>query len=518
MERRKYSGRGQIYSISSVRSGAAHFLVGRGASAVLGVLSALLLVRYMETKEYAVFITCIGLQIFVVAFSSLGLDRVMPKVIPLLQMAGDQRSLSRLVWRLFLIRFAASLFAVLTLATVGSRIVGILNAEGYRLAFDAALLYTLFFALSQHTSRTLQALMQQRVVKKAQFVEFGGRLIAIAVWLGYFDRGTAFECLLIFAANSAAGLTVMLTALFRQLPLMHEAGGPASQAALPNTLQLGAYNYFQSMLLLPSEPPSQRLIAAAVLPVTATAAYGFFHTLVGTLRRYLPVQILLDLIEPVVLAHYAQSKDFIALNTTTNAMYKINAYFLLPALGLLLLAGPLVVGVLTGGKYIEYAWVLPWLVAGLLYESHWIVLRTIINAVGRPRILVQVGLGSLLIMGLVAVGLSLSADSRLVILVGSVFAILGLQNYLAVVGLRRDGYLYQMDFRGLRRLLFAATVSTLLGWIVMLLITVKPIVMIMIVSTVVCVAYAYLCRMFGAFNEQERSLALRISRKFGWII
>lgn len=507
-----------IYAVSHIRYGVIQFLIGRGISAFLGLTVALLLVRYMPVKDYAVFATLVGVQIFVVAMVSLGLDRIISRFIPVARLKSDTRTLAKFVWWLLALRMAALAVAILPLLALTPTVAIKLNAAGYESAFYATWVFTFLFGLSQHAMRSLQALMEQVAVKWAQFWEFLPRLLLILGWIlaNHSVIGVA-EALWIFAACSGVGLLLQAVSLRRCLSAVRQVESPW-QLPTGKIFHTGWHNFTQTLLLLPSEAPSLRLIGAYFLLAPAMAAYGFFQTLIGTVRRYLPIQLLLDISEPVIFARYSQSGDFRQLNATTNSMLKINAYVLLPLIGWLLVVGEPTVSLLTGGKYLEYAWVPPILVAALLYESHWIVLRVVVNAVGQANLLAKGGLGALVGVAVLVAMLSWQSEHGLLILSLGVLCILSLQNFLVVRGLRHAGQAYGLDGRGLARLALAATIASGLGWGIKLAFAPGQLTVLLLTFVVMSPTYIMLVRKTRVFDEGERAMLGRLNRKLAWFV
>ena len=503
------------YGFGQVRRGLMHFLIGRGTAAVFGFVAAILLVRYLPIKDYAVFATLAGLQIVAVALASFGLDQVITRFVPMARLRSTPAVLVRLIWTMLAWRVGGLSLVILMLAMLSPWIIELLNISGFESAYWVMLVYIALFGLSQHVMRSLQALMVQRMVKWAQFWEFFSRFVMIAVWSsthGY--EMNVVESIWILLACSLLGFLILLTSLVHHLKiLIHQEG---EWLVMRNDIyRLGWDNYLQTLLLLPTEVSSLRLIAAYFLAPPAMAAYGFFLTLSSTVRRYLPIQLLLDMAEPVMLAKYVQSNEFHRLLAMTNFMIKITVYLLAPLIVWVMLSGAPMIGFLTGGKYEEYVWLLSVLLIALLFDSHWIMLRTICNAVGMSSALAKGALVSL--VGLVPLLGIISSWPLPEVFVSGALIFVILQNLIVVKILRGAGHLYTLDWKGLRRISVAIVMTAGVGWYLLYWINLNGLWETIASSFVMIAVYLMTARWLQVFSREEREMLARINRRLVWV-
>ncbi|MGH8547094.1 MAG: lipopolysaccharide biosynthesis protein, partial [Methylococcales bacterium] len=378
----------RYYGIMGIRRGLVHFLIGKSSSAVLGFTAAVLLVRVMSIREYATYAALLGLQMVIIVMASLGFDRFVTRYLPEMRQQCSEGELKAYVFCLMGIRGVALLVVAALVLVYQELLFSLFDFGSDREALIAAVAYMVVLGISQLALRSQQALMLQRAAKWAQIAEAALRLLAVVV-VAYLlnELVSAAVAIWINLAAILASLTISLCNLYFRLPPAQVDGDSNPEPS--DMMRFGMQNYVQSVLLLPMDPPSLRLLAAAVLAPSAIAAYGFFQTITGVFRRYLPVQLLLDLTEPVLFARYSESKDFKALNFSTNLLLKINLALILPVAGWIFICGATIVPVITNGKYGEFAWLLGILIVGLVYESHWIVLRTVINADRQSGLLVS---------------------------------------------------------------------------------------------------------------------------------
>lgn len=200
------------------------------------------------------------------------------------------------------------------------------------------------------------------------------------------------------------------------------------------------------------------ILAAAFLAAPFVAAYGFFISLMERCKQYLPLQFMLNLAEPVLIAAYVKDRDFDRLCHHNRLLYKFNLLFIMPALAWVAAIAPQITSLLTGGKYVEYAWLLPLLMMQLALGSHATVLQIIINAVGKSAVLSISGFSALLSMGFAILLAVAGGRAEYLVLAPLLYEFVN--NAVAVAALRGRGYRYDPQFFFHAKL----AVSTFLAW------------------------------------------------------
>lgn len=506
-----------VYSVRRVRQGLKDFLIGKGFVLVAGFLSAVMIVRFMTVADYAVYATLIGVQVFLVTLASFGLDRAITRFIPDAMQIGDSTGLAILI-KVFTLWRVAGTISVLAVTVLGTHwLAQVLHADNHMAEMHLMWLYTALFIFMQHLTRTLQAMMAQSIVKWGLFSESLFRVVLLTSLIILSSEAVAlWDVLVILCFSATMSILVMGIALLKLLRdmLVGAKGGVSSSHDL---IVFCRENYFQSLLLLPGEAASLRILGAHFLTPAAMAAFGFFQTLTGTFRRNLPVQLMLDLIEPVMMASYSRDKDFRRLNHMTNSVLKLNLFVLSPLLAWLTFNAGGVTHLLTGGKYVELSWMLPVMVVGLMYESHWIVLRTVTNALDESAFLVKAGIWSSLGLALTVVALLSPFESKVVILVLGVVLVLMVRNAYVVGKLRHERRPYTLDWLGMFKFFSVAYFSSLLSELFIAVLGLPDLAWLS--SGLLTLAiYLVAIRLFRPFNQEEAVLLLKVNRRFKLLV
>ncbi|RMD58333.1 hypothetical protein D6833_12985, partial [Candidatus Parcubacteria bacterium] len=225
-------------------------------------------------------------------------------------------------------------------------------------------------------------------------------------------------------------------------------------------LRLGFENYVQTLVGIHNSPHAGKLVSATLLPAAATAAFGFAHALIGMIRRYLPAQLLLGLIEPVIMARYSERGDFAQASHLGGIVLKLNLFVLAPLMAWMGIDGDLLIDWISDGKYGRDAWMVAVLLVWLILENDWLVLKMLANAVEVSGKLVRATLWTWLLVPPVLAGVfALGAPA----LVAGALIFAFSRNVLLVRSLTRSGYIHRMDLRGNLLIAGNAVLATLVA-------------------------------------------------------
>lgn len=451
------------YSRDNVRRGVLHYLLGRGMSAAAGFLTVILLVRHMEVSAYAAYTAILGFCLLAGMLSGLGMERALTRFIPEGVMQHPGTPLMRFIWWTSALRLAVLLLLVCALyfswPAVTARFAGMALVPQFPLALAGVLVSSAMFQLF---SAVMQAMVQQKSLTRILVVQWAGRLVLILAILGGGAGITLEQALWLMAVPDGIGVVILGWAIHRCLSI---SGDSAKFPTLPAHGKVGPWppwrqvgklslnNYGYNLLAALPQGSSMIILAAAVLAAPFVAVYGFYINLIERFRQYLPLQFMLNLAEPVLIAAYVQDRNFPRLCHHGRLLYKLNLLLLLPALAWLGAVALPVTHILTGGKYTEHAWILPLLIAQLALGGHATILQIIINAIGKSGILTVSGCSALVAMG-VTVGLVfVSGEYALLVAAPLVYEIVN--NLVAVALLGKSGWHYDLQWRFHGKLLLA---------------------------------------------------------------
>ena len=452
------------YSKENVRKGILYYLLGRGLAGFAGFATVILLVRFMDVQSYAGFTALTGLIALSGILAGLGLDRAISRYVPEARLERSAKELGQFIWRITLIKLLAALVVCCVFYLFWQPILR-LFADVHLIHFPVALAcFVVAETLFQHFSAVFQALLKQKILTHILMVQWAGRLIMIMLVI-FADKTISLEkSLLVMAVPEMLGVLVFVLVLMHYLSKLNVAQQAEYQreAATISKAQnwpdwsaiahMATHNYGFTLLAAPPQGYFMKMIAAIFLPTQMVAAYGFFISIAERARQYIPLHLLYNLIEPVMIGHYIQNRSFPVLNQRCQLLYKSNLLILIPLLAWIAAAGPFIIASLTGGKFQEYNWLLMVVVLQLTVGSHVVLLQLILNSVGASQLLVKAGFYALFGMGLFLV-VALNIHVQLLVIAPLVFSLVC--NVYIIQALNREGYPYQLS----RQLFLGATAS-----------------------------------------------------------
>ena len=507
------------YSKENVRLGIWHYLLGRGFAGLGGFATVILLVRYMDVQSYAGFTALTGVIVLAGIFAGLGLERAISRYVPEAILQRTVNELSQFIWRTTLIKLFAALFASSILWVLWQPLLHIF--PDVKLAnFPVALIcFVVAETLFQHFSSVFQAMLKQKALTRILVVQWAGRLIMIA-WVVMKDSNIGLEqSLWIMAIPEMMGVFVFAITFIFYINTLKQAEKMVvklNQSAWPDWRSIGkmaGHNYSFTLLAAPPQGYFMKMLAAAFLPTQMVAAYGFFINIAEKARQYIPLHLLYNLIEPVMIGNYLQNNDFKTLNHRCQLLYKSNLLILIPLLAWIAAAGPFIIASLTGGKFQEYNWLLIVVMLQLTVGSHVVLLQLILNSVGRSILLVKAGLYALFGMSLfLAIAMPINVQSLVV--APLVFSFIC--NFFIINKLQKSGYSYALSWQLFMGACAAGLVASLVTFLIVqqsILTSHHPVVMSIASGMIIAVIYAIGLYFFKAIHIDEVRLLKSIMQK-----
>ena len=456
------------YSKDNVRKNIFHYLLGRGLAGIAGLATVILLVRFMDVQNYAGFTALTGLIALSGVLAGLGLDRAISRYVPEARLERSAKELGLFIWRITAIKLVAALVVCGVFYGFWQPIIRLFS-DVHLTYFPLALAYFLIAeTLFQHFSAVLQALLKQKTLTRILTVQWAGRL-AMIIWATFVDKVISLEeSLLVMAIPEMLGVVVFVLVLMQYLSKLNIAQqnehqpNPNGDSKIKNNIQnwpdwsaiarMASHNYGFTLLAAPPQGYFMKMLAAIFLPTQMVAAYGFFISIAERVRQYIPLHLLYNLIEPVMIGNYIQNRSFSTLNQRCQLLYKSNLILLIPIMAWVLAAGAIIISSLTGGKYHEYSWLLALVMLQLTVGSHVVLLQLILNSVGTSQLLVTAGVYALLGMALFLT-VALNIHLQLLVVAPLVFSLIC--NAYIIQELNRCGYPYQLS-----KQLFWSTVTS----------------------------------------------------------
>ncbi len=500
------------YSKESVRQGILHYLLGRGFAGIAGFATVILLVRYMDVQSYAGFTALTGVIVLAGIFAGLGLERAISRYVPEARLERSAKELGNFIWRITTIRLIAALVISSILYMLWQPLLQMFP-DVHLVKFPITLVcFVVAETLFQHFSSVLQALIKQKALTRILIVQWAGRL-AMIVWALLSNNNISLEeSLWIMALPEMAGVLVFIVVIMRYLSALQQAEKtikPVQKTDLTTwpdwhvIVKMAGNNYGFTLLAAPPQGYFMKMLAAIFLPTQMVAAYGFFISIAEKTRQYIPLHLLYNLIEPVMIGNYLQNPDFATLNHRCQLLYKSNLMLLIPLLAWIAAAGTFIIASLTGGKYQEYLWLLMLVMLQLTVGSHVVLLQLILNSVGASILLVRAGFFALIGMA-VFWSVAMFINVQLIVIGPLVFSLIC--NAYIINALKNKGYPYKLSWQ----LFLGASVSGFIAFVMVyfsfnqpFISAHPPLVMAVLSATFIAIIYIVNLYFFKAVHLDE---------------
>lgn len=460
------------YSVHKLRRGAAHFLAGKLAGALLTMASFALTARLLGLTEYGTYATLLAAVELMMGLCTLGLDWTTGRYLPEFRVKGSAAQLRHFLWQIFalqagcllVVALLAAAFSVDLAARLGTPDLRIVVCYAAVLVFEGAarvvrdqflgLLLAQAAAQLATLSRSLSLLLLLCLVWQVGPAPSGGAL----VWVAAAELAAAVVSL-------AVGSAALARLVRRHLP---DAAGADCAAWTPPSrrtlLRLARNAYISTLLVLPAGGPVITLVLRALAGHEAAGAFGFARGLVDQVRRFLPIELFLGLIRAGVVARYAASRDFAALNFQMGLMFALSVLAAMPILAVLMGQAGVVANVIGGTAFAQAGPVLATWSASLLLFPHRRTVELVAYTAGRSEACIAGGVVLALSPLLVAAFLHAGSPPELALL-GALLADLGFSAVVVWV-LHRTGLPYRWSARTLASLALLQLLGTLtLTWL-----------------------------------------------------
>lgn len=356
------------------RHNALTFLSGRLISLVVLLCFQVVLVRVLPPAQFGPYALVFALATLMQTVVSFGIPRVISKYVGRAGWSLPNRAVRTLFLRAMAVRVGGS--ALLIAATaLTAFFLDDLGQDDPRLIWSAAL-FIIVGVVQIDSDTAAQSLSLQKVSRSCMVGEAILRLLLVAggASLGLIHRASDVLLISLFTASLATGR--LLFAVLRHLsaPDLDSATETLERKDLIAT---GLSGYASSMAWFASSPAIIRLLAGHMLSVVPFAGFAFTQGLVVSFQRYTPGALLFPFVEPAVMRAYAKTQDKTQLEAALSLVSKMDIIVIGAAItGTIIAARPLV-ELLTGGRYGEFAYAIPWLlgyvVAMPIYRSFEIV-------------------------------------------------------------------------------------------------------------------------------------------------
>ncbi len=446
MSERGPSARPVHYSAAAIRSSFAHFVLGKGVSAVATLLVLFLLVREFSVPEFAAYTSLHALVLIIGLVSSFGVPQMLHRYLPELRTHHNSRAMYLLLVGSIVVR--AMLYALLCIVPL--MLMEVLS-ESLKLT-DWQHIVPLYLAVgffrvnSGFIAQALENLLWQR---DAQYSLAAGGLLKLAGTLYMLAADQLTLANFAYVEIFSEGFSMLMLAMF----ILHRWSNDGERAEGDRGVlvadsrryaRFAFWCYLQNLTSIFYGSAPNRLFVAYFMSAEFIAVFGVVDRLIDFARRYEPLNMFVGLVRPVMMSRYSQHQNFDQLVRLANLVLLANFVLLFAPLSVLLVSGDELLNWATDAKFGNIALLVAGFYVVLLVTSVNNLLDLLVKAVEQNRVYMFSNLflsGSLLLAVplIPALGLWAIAIANLVGLAVSMS--------MVYIYLRRRGYCYRFEWR-----------------------------------------------------------------------
>jgi O-antigen/teichoic acid export membrane protein len=476
-------------------------MFGKVFSVVVGILTLIVLVRWLDPEDFSGYVIFLALQSILLALSSLGIDTTAERFLPELRTRHLDPEMLGFVATLMGTRLISLMILTVIAWYASTSITDLIGLERYLDVFKVWTIVIMFTGMLTFSVVLLDAMLHQRDAQRCMVIYVLIKLIMI--WLAYqfsnFNLDLLVHIELIATVMTALIGTWLLIRQFSARGLY--SGWYILLESRRRMMNFASFNYLAQITFQLFSPDMMKLLVMKLLGAMEAACYGFAYSLADTVQRYLPAMLLVRLIKPIFVSRYTKTRDFSELNEMARIILKINLLVLSPVIAFTAVYGESLLSFISNGKYSDAHLLLVGILSLLLFSSHQLVLSILAGTLERNVMQLYAGIASVIAFPCAFFFLPVLGSWGAVIasIVGAI-----VYNTFATVYLRRAGFNYRPDLRGVGVflasgiLLFAVVFgldSLLSGW--------TGFFSAMIIGLLIYIA---IVRAMSAFSSEERML------------
>ncbi|MFM9913831.1 MAG: sulfotransferase [Methylophilaceae bacterium] len=457
------------YGADRVKRGLLHFFIGKSTSALAGILAMLLVIRELSVEAFAAYSVLLAFVELLTALAGFGLAHALLRYVPELYAKHYQTSLKQLVIGSVVARTLLLLLFVAIAYLCSGKLAPHVGLEESLAAFKIFLLVVVLRSTAQFLSQILESALHQGSAQLGFSAAAMARLLGM-VYLYNQGQVDLVDVIWVEAIGDGLSLLIMAAGVMRVIAsssIPNQGSIDDGSWLRSNLRKIGKFalaGYLQHLAITPYGGHTNRLLGGSMLGASAMAHFGFAQSLYEYVKRYLPAQLLVGLIRPIVVARYSKDRDFSVATVICEQVLQLNILLIGGMLVLLVVGGGDALSAISAGKYgADAFYLVVMLFVVLLLETERQQLELLIQVVGRYQYLIpsNVLLSASVLIAIVLLPTLGAVAFSIANLVGLIVANTWVQQHLKSVG-----FIYRHDWYGIFKIVVVFTVSTAFGAVV----------------------------------------------------
>lgn len=382
------------YGGQRLKRGFGHFVVWKTISAGSGFFAMVLVVRLLPIHEFAHYSVLISLVELFSSISALGLAHALIRYVPELYALHYKKALQQFVLGAIALRSSVMLLAIGLTYIWASSLAPLIGMAEFIDAFRLFLFVVLFRTTNNFMSQILESTLNQGYSQFAFSVTSVTRFLGM-LYLTQIDHADLLNIILVEMLSEILGTIIMIIGTVQivwratQEKFPPEGDSGWLNKNLNQIAHFALMGYIQHIAGLPFGGTTNRLVGGYLFTSPMMASFGFAQSLYEYIKRYLPAQLLVGLIRPVVVARFCEKRDFSSAAKIGEQVIQLNTAIIGGIFSALAVGGHEMLTFLSDGKYgINTLWVLITLLVVLALETHRLILEMMVQTVERYAILI----------------------------------------------------------------------------------------------------------------------------------
>ncbi len=344
------------YGSERIKKSLTHFILGKGVSAISGLGASLLVIRVLSIESFAAYSVLVALVDVIEAFSGLGFGHAIVRYVPELYTKHFQKSLGRFVFWALVLRTGSLALLTLVVYVFSAKLAPMVGLGDALVGFKVFLFVVVLRSTAQLSSIILESTLHQGAAQFGFSLSAMTRLIGMSVLL-YHHQSALVDVIWVEVIADGLSLLAMLFSINRVVSLKNkdkqnpEDDGLWFRKHRKQVINFGLSGYATHLSISAYGGSTNRLVGGGLLSVGAMATFGFAQSLYEYVKRYMPAQLLIGLIRPIVVSRYCEKGDFSAPASLCANILQINILLIMGGIALLVVGGGDVLGLISGGKY-----------------------------------------------------------------------------------------------------------------------------------------------------------------------
>lgn len=350
------------YSGQRFRRAIGHFLLGRAAQVVANFALILWLVRLLAPADYGAYMILWGMVEMMVPLSSLGMLETVRRYLPDLAARGAPGALPGFLRVMTLARLALMICWALGIAFFWAEIAAWL---GFSVVQQEASQIAVCLVVSvigfRYASEMLECLLEQRWSQLTQALLPVGRLLGVMILVAL-ESLTLARVFWVDIAVSAGCFLLAEFFLIRRVKSIATTGNyrVSRKEVATFAWHMAGFNVLNATASI----GALRLLVGRLLGLELAGLFAFLQQLLVIVGRYLPANLLANLIRPMLIAHHADGGTAV-IGQGVALMWKTNLLIVLSCVAVFAVAGDVIIALASGGRFQQAGLVMLLLFLGL---------------------------------------------------------------------------------------------------------------------------------------------------------